>query len=182
MHGADQAGETVEAEPRAPVQVRLEEGESERTRRVEHQEAQQEPAQPRRRRDAPRPQARTLSYAEGREPDREDREAGAERDRDERDDDEARPARRGLELPRERARRGERVAEPARREHEHGDDREPEQPSHCTFSVNGAVSTRPPALNWRNSCHVPATGTRTATWSSPGFADVLATRGAPEKR
>ena len=44
-------------------------------------------------------------------------------------------------------------------------------PFTLTSSVNGAVTTRPPTLVWRNRRHVPGAGTSTPTVSLPGFAE-----------
>ena len=52
------------------------------------------------------------------------------------------------------------------------DGRDDERASHRTTSVNGAVITRPSTRHWRNSRHVPASGTSTPTVSLPGVADV----------
>ena len=50
---------------------------------------------------------------------------------------------------------------------------------HLTSSVNGAVTTRPPTLVWRNRRHVPGAGTSTPTVSRPGFDEVPTTCAPP---
>ena len=128
VHGADQAGEPVAAEARHASAGTTRRG---RRRASSRRRARRSAAASRRNRSrgatrsgrrrarsrTPRAASQTVKTES----------AAPSATRDERHDDEPRPAGRGLEPPRERARRGERVAEPARREHEHGDDREPER-------------------------------------------------------
>src|SRR5262245_61770896 len=169
VHRPDEARETVEAEPRPPVQVRLEGRERERARDVEGDGAEGQPPEPQPRRDALRAEPGALAHAEGRQPDDEDRHRRRNAERDQGHGDEAGAARRALEHPRERAGR-DRVSERASTEHEQRDHGGPEQEPglHRTFSVNGADITRPRSRNWRKSRQVPAIGSSTPTLSFPG--------------
>src|SRR5262249_51804156 len=131
--------------------------------------------------DRPRLEEPPLADAERGRPEHRAGEPEPGGERDEHDEREARPAGLVLEVERERA-RVQRVDErPRAQHHERGGARPCRQPPHSpTFSVYGAVTTLPPSgWNWRNSLHVPATGTSTPTCSFPGVADVPVTLDPP---
>ena len=112
VHRPDDAGEAVEAEPRTPVQIRLEVREGEAARDVEADGADGQPPQPQPRGDALRVEPGPLAHSEGGEPHDEDGSGRRYAERDERDRHEAGAAGGALQHARERARL-ERVGEHA---------------------------------------------------------------------
>src|SRR5439155_9447437 len=185
MHGPDEAVQTVPAETRTPVQVRLEQSERQARRDEEEDAPEDEPRQrePRSRDERVLLERESLANGDDRKPEHCRCEHRGDGNRDDQNSRELRAARLVLEPEYgERLPGRKRVDDRARRDDdaggEHGPDR---RADHLTWRVKGAVRIFPPTCAWRNRRQVPGTGTSTPTVSLPGVVDLPVTCAPPRK-